>query len=74
MVQWIAFAAQVVNILTGNDSSEPVIELHFPFFNFLFEQEAMIAVGGADFSATIDGEDIPPLATRDHSKEQHIAI
>jgi antagonist of KipI len=24
------FAAQVVNMLTGNDSSEPVVELHFP--------------------------------------------
>jgi antagonist of KipI len=54
------FAAQVVNILTGNDSSEPVIELHFPASIFLFEQETMIAVGGADFSATINGEEIPP--------------
>jgi len=53
------FAAQVVNMLTGNDNSEPVIELHFPSSIFLFEQEAMIAVGGADFSATINGEDIP---------------
>jgi antagonist of KipI len=53
------FAAQVVNMLTGNDISEPVIELHFPSSIFLFEQETMIAVGGADFSATINGEDIP---------------
>jgi len=53
------FAAQVVNMLTGNDIYEPVIELHFPSSIFLFEQEAMIAVGGADFSATIDGEHIP---------------
>jgi len=53
------FAAQVVNMLTGNDNSEPVIELHFPSSIFLFEQEAMIAVGGADFSATINGEEIP---------------
>ena len=53
------FAAQVVNMLTGNEISEPVIELHFPSSIFLFEQETMIAVGGADFSATINGEDIP---------------
>jgi antagonist of KipI len=53
------FAAQVVNMLTGNDGSQPVIELHFPSSIFLFEQETMIAVGGADFSATINGEDIP---------------
>jgi len=53
------FAAQVVNMLTGNDTDEAVIELHFPASIFLFEEEAMIAVGGADFSATINGEEIP---------------
>lgn len=53
------FAAQVVNILVGNEISEPVVELHFPSSIFLFEQESMIAVGGADFSATVNGEDIP---------------
>lgn len=53
------FAAQVVNMLVGSEVSEPVVELHFPSSIFLFEQESMIAVGGADFSATINGEDIP---------------
>ena len=53
------FAAQVVNMLVGNEVSQPVIELHFPASIYLFEQETMIAVGGADFSATINGEDIP---------------
>jgi antagonist of KipI len=53
------FAAQVVNMLTGNEICEPVIELHFPSSIFLFEHETMIAVGGADFSATVNGEDIP---------------
>lgn len=54
------FASQVVNMLVGNDIVEPVIETHFPSSIFLFEQEAMIAVGGADFSATINGDNIPP--------------
>jgi antagonist of KipI len=53
------FAAQAVNILVGNNTTEPVIELHFPSSIFLFEQEVMIAIGGADFSPTIDGEEIP---------------
>jgi len=53
------FAAQAVNILVGNSTTEPVIELHFPSSIFLFEQEVMIAIGGADFSPTIDGEAIP---------------
>jgi len=52
------FAAQLVNILVGNDVEEAVIEMHFPASTFLFEQEAMIAIGGADFSATINGEEI----------------
>ncbi|MFI5185805.1 MAG: biotin-dependent carboxyltransferase family protein [Chitinophagales bacterium] len=53
------FAAQTVNLLVGNHTREAVIEIHFPSSIFLFEQEAMIAVGGGDFSATINGEDIP---------------
>jgi antagonist of KipI len=53
------FAAQAVNMLVGNSPTEPVIELHFPSSIFLFEQEVMIAIGGADFSPTIDGEEIP---------------
>src|SRR5215470_3869016 len=53
------FSAQVANILVGNDFNEPVIELHFPSSIFLFEQEAMIGLAGADFSATINGEDVP---------------
>ena len=54
-----SFAAQSVNVLVGNNANEPVIELHFPASIFLFEQEAMIAITGADFSATINGENIP---------------
>ena len=53
------FAAQAVNMLVGNNPAEPVIELHFPSSIFLFEQEVMIAIGGADFSPSIDGEEIP---------------
>ncbi|PWT90836.1 MAG: hypothetical protein C5B54_06420 [Acidobacteria bacterium] len=53
------FSAHVANILVGNDISEPLIELHFPSSIFLFEQEVMIGLAGADFSATVDGEDVP---------------
>src|SRR5213075_1309485 len=54
-----AFAVQVVNMLVGNSIHEAVIELHFPTSTFLFEQEAMIAIGGADFFASINREPIP---------------
>jgi antagonist of KipI len=53
------FSAQVVNMLVGNEIDEPIIELHFPASIFLFEQETMIAVGGADFAVTINGDNIP---------------
>jgi len=53
------FAAQVVNMLMGIAWNEPVIEIHFPASTFLFERETMIAIGGADLSASVNGEDIP---------------
>jgi antagonist of KipI len=53
------FAAQVVNMLTGNNIDEAVIEMHFPASIFLFECETMVAIGGADFAASINGEDVP---------------
>jgi len=52
------FAAKLVNILVGNDINEAVIEMHFPSSVILFEKEAMIAMGGADFSATINDKEI----------------
>lgn len=64
------FAAQAVNMLVGNDVHEPVIEMHFPASVFLFEQEIMAAIGGADFSATVNGDDIhlwQPFITRKNS-------
>jgi antagonist of KipI len=64
------FAAQAVNMLMGNKIDEPVIEIHFPASVFLFEHETMISIGGADFSATINGEDIPlwqPIITTKNS-------
>jgi antagonist of KipI len=53
------FAVRLVNALVGNAVEEAVIEMHFPAPAMLFEKEALIAVGGADFSPAINGEDIP---------------
>ncbi|HEX7844574.1 MAG TPA: biotin-dependent carboxyltransferase family protein [Chitinophagaceae bacterium] len=55
------YAAQIANILVGNDSTEGVIELHFPSSSFIFEQPALIALSGADFKASINGEEVPTL-------------
>lgn len=61
------YAAQTANMLVGNDTMEAVIEIHFPGAQFLFEQNAMISITGADFCATLNDERIPlwhPLVVR----------
>ncbi|MBC9913048.1 biotin-dependent carboxyltransferase family protein [Chitinophaga varians] len=52
-------AMAVANALTGNPPDEAVLELHFPAGKYLFEAPALIALSGADFSATIDGRAVP---------------
>lgn len=53
------YAAQVANLLVGNDNMEAVIEIHFPGPQILFEQNTLISITGADFSPTINDEIIP---------------
>ena len=54
-----SYAAQVANLLVGNDKPEAVLEIHFPGPQILFEQNTLIAITGADFSPTINDEVIP---------------
>ena len=53
------YSAAIANILVGNDQNEAVIEMHFPAAAIFFEQAAIIALSGADFSASINGKSIP---------------
>src|SRR5687768_11903322 len=53
------YSMQVANLLVGNERSEAVIEMHFPASVYLFTQSALIAIAGADFSASINGETVP---------------
>jgi antagonist of KipI len=55
------YAMQVTNMLVGNIPGEAIIEMHFPAAVFMFTQTALIALGGADFSASINGEPVPNL-------------
>ncbi|HEX4875796.1 MAG TPA: biotin-dependent carboxyltransferase family protein, partial [Chitinophagaceae bacterium] len=55
------YSMKVANILAGNDPAEAVIEMHFPASAYLFTQPAIIALAGADFSASINGEAVPHL-------------
>ena len=50
--------ARLINVLLGNDEREAVLEMHFPAAQIIFEASAIIALGGADFGATLDDESI----------------
>jgi len=54
-----SYASQVANMLVGNCCTEALIEIHFPGPQILFEQNAMIAVTGADFSPMLNDEAMP---------------
>ena len=54
-------AAQTANILAGNEMNEAVMELHFPSSSFIFERPALIAISGADFLPSVNGEEVPLL-------------
>ncbi|MGB8190378.1 MAG: biotin-dependent carboxyltransferase family protein [Chitinophagaceae bacterium] len=53
------YAASVANFLVGNTREEAVMELHFPACQVLFNQPALVAVCGADFSASVHDEPMP---------------
>jgi antagonist of KipI len=61
------YAAQVANMLAGNDVHEAVMEIHFPGPQILFEQNALISITGAHFTPTLNDEPVPlwqPLLIR----------
>ncbi len=49
---------RLINSLLANDENEVVLEMHFPASEILFEETAVFALGGADFSAKLNGEAI----------------
>jgi len=55
-------AMSVANMLAGNNRNEAVIELHYPASSFLFGEDCVIALSGADFCATINDE-LAPINT-----------
>ena len=54
-------AMRIANALTGNHSNEAVLEMHFPAAEILFEKTVMIALSGADLTATINDSEVPIL-------------
>jgi antagonist of KipI len=52
-------AAAAANMLVGNDRAQPVLEIHFPGPQILFNHPAIISITGADFSPTINEQPVP---------------
>jgi antagonist of KipI len=53
-----ATAARLINVLLGNLENEAVLEIYFPADEILFEEDALFALGGADFSAKLNDEQV----------------
>lgn len=51
-------SARLLNILLQNEENEPVIEMHFPAAEILFEEDGVLVIGGADFMPMIDNQTI----------------
>ena len=52
-------AVRILNTLVGNYEGAPVIECHFPGPEIEFLSGLTVAVGGADFAASVDGKELP---------------
>lgn len=51
-------AVRLINTLLGNQENESILEMHFPAAEILFEENAVCALGGADFSAKSSGRPV----------------
>ncbi|WP_435355822.1 biotin-dependent carboxyltransferase family protein [Emticicia sp. SJ17W-69] len=49
-------AVSLLNILLQNHENEPVLEIHFPAPEILFEEDCIIIIGGADFMPMLDNQ------------------
>ncbi len=49
-------AVRLINSLLANDENTAVLEMHYPAAEILFEERAIFALGGADFSAELNGK------------------
>lgn len=49
-----SFAAAVSNFLVGNGDTKAIMEINFPAPEILFQQDAVISLTGADFSAKVN--------------------
>ena len=58
-----AYSSQAANMLVGNTADEAVLECTYMGASLRFDADSVIAVTGAEATATIDGNDIPMWET-----------
>ena len=51
-------AIRLINLLIGNSEDEGAIEMHFPASEIVFDEESLFALGGADFSPSLNSTSI----------------
>jgi antagonist of KipI len=64
------FSMQLANALLGKELNAPVLEIHFPSSQILFEKEAIICITGAEFHPLINDQPVPlhhPVAVNKRS-------
>jgi antagonist of KipI len=59
-----AHALRLGNLLLGNDEGAAALEATLSGPTLLFEEEALVALSGAPFAATLDGEPFAPWSAR----------
>jgi antagonist of KipI len=57
------YAMKFANYLAGNNENKAVMEINFPAPEILFQEDAIISLTGADFTATINETAVPLWST-----------
>src|SRR2546423_14341624 len=53
------YSSQLANALLGKELTAPVLELHYPASQLMFQKECIICITGGDFAPLINGRSIP---------------
>jgi antagonist of KipI len=64
------FSMQLANALLGKKLIEPIIEIHFPSSQILFEKDTLFCITGADFYPSVNDKPVPlhhPIAASKNS-------
>lgn len=69
-----AFALRLGNMLVGNAENEPAIEMTLVGGTFGFEGDAVVALAGSDFGATLEGHALPPWSTVHARRGQRLEL